>query len=98
MIFADTRMAVLICAALLWSEKEILARLYLADIWCNKLLRGNGLICGGGERKRTVRRSRHRSTKSRRSAARAHHATQRRIIGKMRGRVACDSRCQPCST
>ena len=48
-------------------------------------------MCWASERERTTRRSHHRSAKRRHIAARAYNATQGRIVGKVRHRVACDS-------
>lgn len=71
-------------------------RIYSVDICC--LLCRHTQSCRAGEREHTACRSRQRSTKRRGSAARPHRTTQWRIVGKMRSRLACGSRSQPCST
>ena len=79
------------------SRRKPSQRIYSADI-CNCLLCRHTQTCRAGERKHTACGSRQRSTKSRGSAARPHRTTQWRIVGKMRSRLACGSRSQPCST
>ena len=81
-------------SALIREENPL--RIYSVDICC--LLCRHTQSCRAGEREHTACRSRQRSTKRRGSAARPHRTTQWRIVGKMRSRLACGSRSQPCST
>ena len=81
-------------SALIREENPL--RIYPVDICC--LLCRHTQSCRAGEREHTACRSRQRSTKRRGSAARPHRTTQWRIVGKMRSRLACGSRSQPCST